>query len=230
MMMDLARKHLTDKILPFWSKLKDDVNGGFYGYMDYNLEVDKKAVKGCILNSRILWFYSNAYLTLKDESLLAYAKHAFEFMKKAMEVLVVKRENYVITKDSSGNYLVLFHNMKTMNIHSLQQKGESIRFNDLEQIFESNGTLKLCLTLQGVEPGNYYIRKSSVSREHGSVLDESNRWSQNVSLRHDDYDYLQRICIPHIDINHQETKDNRLLLELDIISNEFGMVEIFKQF
>ncbi len=167
---------------------------------------------------------------ITKNSIYKPAFHAFEFMKKAMEVLVVKRENYVITKDSSGNYLVLFHNMKTMNIHSLQQKGESIRFNDLEQIFESNGTLKLCLTLQGVEPGNYYIRKSSVSREHGSVLDESNRWSQNVSLRHDDYDYLQRICIPHIDINHQETKDNRLLLELDIISNEFGMVEIFKQF
>jgi mannobiose 2-epimerase len=81
MMMDLARKHLTDKILPFWSNLKDDVNGGFYGYMNYDLEVDKESVKGCILNSRILWFYSNAYLTLKDESLLEYAKHAFEFMK-----------------------------------------------------------------------------------------------------------------------------------------------------
>lgn len=91
MMMDLARKHLTDKILPFWSKLKDDVNGGFYGYMDYNLEVDKKAVKGCILNSRILWFYSNAYLTLKDESLLAYAKHAFEFMK-----------NHCLDKENGG--------------------------------------------------------------------------------------------------------------------------------
>lgn len=167
---------------------------------------------------------------ITKNSVFKPAFHAFEFMKKAMEFLVVKRDNYLITKDGSGNYLILFHNMKMMNIHSLKKNGESIRFNDLEQIFESNGSMKLCLTLQGVEPGNYYIRKSSVSKEHGSVLDESNRWSQNVSLRHNDYDYLQRICIPHISISYQEAKDINLLLEIDMISNEFGMIEIFQQF
>ena len=76
-----AEKHLNEIILPFWKNLKDEEHGGYYGYVDFDLNVDKKAVKGCILNSRILWFYSNAYLTLKDDSVLPYAKHAFEFMK-----------------------------------------------------------------------------------------------------------------------------------------------------
>lgn len=40
-----------------------------------NLNLDKKAEKGCILNSRITWFFSNAYTLLKDESLLDEAKH-----------------------------------------------------------------------------------------------------------------------------------------------------------
>ncbi len=79
-MRKLAQEHLCTKILPFWKNLKDEENGGFYGYMDYDLKVDKKAVKGCILNSRILWFFSNAAMTLKDDSLLAYAKHAYDFM------------------------------------------------------------------------------------------------------------------------------------------------------
>ena len=39
-------------------------------------------MKGCILNSRITWFFANAYLMLKDESLLAQARHGYEFMKK----------------------------------------------------------------------------------------------------------------------------------------------------
>ncbi len=47
-------EHLKTKILPFWMKLKDEEQGGFYGYMGYDLQVDKGAVKGCILNSRIL--------------------------------------------------------------------------------------------------------------------------------------------------------------------------------
>jgi len=82
MMVEEIRSHLTDCIIPFWRKLRDDANGGYYGYMDYDLKVDEKAVKGCILNSRITWFFSNAYMVLKEESLLAEAKHGYEFMKK----------------------------------------------------------------------------------------------------------------------------------------------------
>ena len=77
-----AKNHLETIIIPFWKNLKDDEFGGYYGLVDFDLNVDKKAVKGCILNSRILWFFSNAYLTLKDDSIIPYAKHAYEFMKK----------------------------------------------------------------------------------------------------------------------------------------------------
>lgn len=82
MMVEEIRTHLTDCIIPFWKKLRDDEYGGYYGYMDYDLQVDRKAVKGCILNSRITWFFANAYLTLHDESLLQEAKHGYEFMQK----------------------------------------------------------------------------------------------------------------------------------------------------
>ena len=80
-MKELAKAHLTEVIIPFWNKLKDEENGGFYGYLDFDLHVDKKAVKGCILNSRILWFYSNAYHLLGEKDLLSYADHAYEFLK-----------------------------------------------------------------------------------------------------------------------------------------------------
>lgn len=78
-----VQNHLTTKILPFWMKLKDEEQGGYYGYMDYDLQVDKQSVKGCILNSRILWFFSNACTCLKDETLLPYARHAYEFLMNA---------------------------------------------------------------------------------------------------------------------------------------------------
>lgn len=82
MMVEEIRNHLTDCIIPFWKKLRDDENGGYYGWVGYDLKVDKKAVKGCILNSRILWFFSNAYTMLKDPSLLDEADHGFAFMKQ----------------------------------------------------------------------------------------------------------------------------------------------------
>ena len=86
--MNLAhevRKELTDRIIPFWKQLRDDEHGGYYGYMDFDLNVDKCYEKGCILNSRILWFFSNAYMTLKDKTLLSEADHAYHFMRDCCE-------------------------------------------------------------------------------------------------------------------------------------------------
>ncbi|MBR0099278.1 MAG: N-acylglucosamine 2-epimerase, partial [Treponema sp.] len=53
-----TRSELENHIIPFWKGMKDEERGGFYGLLDYNLNLDKNAVKGCILNSRILWFFS----------------------------------------------------------------------------------------------------------------------------------------------------------------------------
>lgn len=81
-MVTEIRKELTEHIIPFWDSLEDKEYGGFYGFMDNELKLDKGAVKGVILHSRILWFYSNCYLTLKDEKCLEKAKSCYEFMKK----------------------------------------------------------------------------------------------------------------------------------------------------
>lgn len=86
-----VKNHLENVIIAFWKKLRDNENGGYYGWLDYDLILDKKAIKGCILNSRITCFFANAYMVLKDESLLDEAKHAFEFMK-----------NYCMDKENGG--------------------------------------------------------------------------------------------------------------------------------
>ncbi len=75
------RDHLENKLIPFWEGLKDEEQGGYYGYMGYDLAVDKDYEKSCILNSRILWFFSNAYMLLGKEELKEDAKHAYEFLK-----------------------------------------------------------------------------------------------------------------------------------------------------
>jgi len=75
-----VRKHLEEKLIPFWEGLLDSENGGFYGYMDADLQIDRMAYKGCILNSRILWFFSNAAIVLERKDLLQYADHAYRFL------------------------------------------------------------------------------------------------------------------------------------------------------
>ncbi len=94
-MSDEMKKHLLETIIPFWKGVRDDDYGGYYGWLSYDLELNKRAVKGCILNSRITWFFSNVYLLYKnglltDGDFIKYgytaldikdeAKHAFNFL------------------------------------------------------------------------------------------------------------------------------------------------------
>ena len=75
-------EELKQKLIPFWENLRDEENGGYYGYMGYDLKVQKDYEKGCILNSRILWFFANAYMTLGEEKLKEDADHAYTFLKE----------------------------------------------------------------------------------------------------------------------------------------------------
>jgi mannobiose 2-epimerase len=80
MMKIEIENHLKNTLIPFWSAMEDQVNGGFYGYMDHDLALQKEADKGCILMSRITWFFSNAYMLLGDRDLLDKARHGYEFL------------------------------------------------------------------------------------------------------------------------------------------------------
>ena len=78
-----AKEELLHHIIPFWEGMQDFEHGGFYGYMGQDFVVDKTYDKGCILNSRILWFFSEAYLTLGDEKLLSCADSAWTLLEES---------------------------------------------------------------------------------------------------------------------------------------------------
>ncbi|MCR5177560.1 MAG: AGE family epimerase/isomerase [Lachnospiraceae bacterium] len=76
-----CREHLEKKFIPFWKWLCDYENGGFYGLVTGDLAAHKSAEKGCVLNSRILWFFSMVYRRLHDEDSLDMARHAYAFLR-----------------------------------------------------------------------------------------------------------------------------------------------------
>lgn len=78
-MLNVCEKELKNHIIPFWNNLRDE-RGGFYGRVTQRLEVMRDAPKGVVLHARILWFYSEAYRLTGDDSLIAYAEHAYRFI------------------------------------------------------------------------------------------------------------------------------------------------------
>lgn len=84
-MVTEIRRELTDRILPFWRGLRDDEKGGYIGQVEFDLTKKPEAERGCILNSRILWFFSEAYQTLKDPALLDEAGHAYQMLLSMLD-------------------------------------------------------------------------------------------------------------------------------------------------
>lgn len=99
-----AREHLENIIIPFWTGLKDEIYGGFYGYMGQDLVLDKMAEKGCILNSRILWFFSEASMILNRSDLHEYADHAYSFLS-----------DHCLDKSNGGIYWSMTYDGKPMD-------------------------------------------------------------------------------------------------------------------
>jgi len=81
-------------ILAYWMKYTIDLkNGGFYGKIDNNNNIDENASKGSVLNSRILWTFSAAYNLTKKAVYLQTAERAFKYIT-----------NYFIDKKFGGLY------------------------------------------------------------------------------------------------------------------------------
>jgi mannobiose 2-epimerase len=77
------RKEL-DNILQFWIDHAIDLeNGGFYAEISNDLIINRSAPKGLVLNARILWTYSKAYLALREEKYLIMARRAYAYLVDA---------------------------------------------------------------------------------------------------------------------------------------------------
>lgn len=95
-----AREELTRNILPFWiTRMPDDKFGGFYGRIDGKNNLIAQAPRGAILNARILWTFSAAYLAIKDTVYLEMATRARNYIL-----------SYFIDNKHGGTYWCLRHN------------------------------------------------------------------------------------------------------------------------
>lgn len=72
--------NLTGNILPYWMDRMVDPRGGFYGRRDGNDNLDADAPKGAILNARILWSFSAAYIATGNAEYLTMATRARDYI------------------------------------------------------------------------------------------------------------------------------------------------------
>lgn len=76
-----VEEEVINNILPFWiSNTLDKENGGFYNYITNDLKINKLSDKGSVLQSRILWTFSQAYRIYKNPEYLKIARIAYDYL------------------------------------------------------------------------------------------------------------------------------------------------------
>lgn len=74
------KKELAENILPFWARhAVDRENGGFYGKIDCDRNIDAQAPRAAVVNARILWTYAAAS-RLVDPQYREIADRAWDYI------------------------------------------------------------------------------------------------------------------------------------------------------
>lgn len=74
---------LQNNILSFWiNQTKDEINGGFVGEIDNQMNIVPGAEKSLVLNARILWSFASAYRFFGKNEYLDMAERAYTYLLK----------------------------------------------------------------------------------------------------------------------------------------------------
>ena len=74
------KKELTENILPYWMGNTCSPDGGFYGRIDGNGNLDREAPVGGIMTARILWTFASAYRIPGNKEYLEMALKARDLL------------------------------------------------------------------------------------------------------------------------------------------------------
>ena len=82
-----AEEMLLQTIIPFWKGLRDEENGGFYGYMDFDLKLDKQAEEQLALIIRQMQEAEGVTETLKAADQLEWVRRMNSIRNRAEEII-----------------------------------------------------------------------------------------------------------------------------------------------
>jgi len=160
---------LENNILPFWVALADKSHGGFYGSVTNDLKIDRMAPKGCILNSRILWTFSRAFLTYGKKEYKDTAEHAYRFLKRAFW-------DY----NNSGLYWMVdfFGNPIIKKKHIYNIAFGIYALSEYYRVFNDPDSLNMAILLYNL------VEKYSYDEEYGGYIDAfSEEWNPISDMR-----------------------------------------------
>ena len=158
------------------------------------------------------------------------AFYALSFLGHMGTQFLSKGPHYLLTKKGNGDLYLLCYNFCWFKPNGSESDDEI----DLDRIrhirYEDERKLEMKFMLRGMtERGEYTIKKRSLNKHSGSILDEWGRLGYETKLNREDVKYLQAISVPRIEMERMATDAYRNLeIRIDLEPQEVALLHIYK--
>ena len=166
---------------------------------------------------------------LSRDSIRKPAWFALQCMSRLGQSLLYSDSHLVVTMRTPDDYMILAVNSTPFDVSYYLTSEDEIQPDDVENCVMKGETLNLRVNLNGMANGGEYIIKTrSISRQHGSILDEWKRLRCESQLERADIKYLQGVCVPHMSMERKTAQGDRLTIPIRLEAQEFCLFHIYR--
>jgi mannobiose 2-epimerase len=161
---------LRGNILPFWmNQTPDRENGGFYGAITNDLQVDNAIERSAVVYARIMWTFSTAYRVYCEDRYLDVARRAYNYLTR-----------YFWDVDYGGMYWSLDYHGKPVNDRK-HTYAQAFSIYGLVEFYRTTGEIE-CLHL--AQELFHLVEQHTSDSEYGGNLECRNRqWDTLEDMR-----------------------------------------------
>ena len=154
---------------------------------------------------------------------------AQQFLSRLSGTVLYADANLIVTMRSADSFMILAVNDVPFHVSYYLKEEDEILPDESDQVVSEGKPAAFDLFLSGLADGDEYIVKTrSVSRHHGSILDEWKRFRYETSLERQDIKYLQEICVPHMSMERRKVSGGRLPIRVVLDAQEFQLLHVYR--
>ena len=167
---------------------------------------------------------------LTKDTIAKPAFYALTFLEHMGTQFLSKGDHYLLTKKGNGDLYILCYNFRWFQQNGYEN-GAEVDLDRIRQIrYDDERKLEMKFLLRGMaEKGEYTVKKRSLNKQSGSVLDEWGRLGYETKLNREDVKYLQAISVPRIEMERVATDTYRdLEIKVKLEPQEVVLLHIYK--
>lgn len=158
------------------------------------------------------------------------AYFAVDFLNQLGEYLLDKGSNYIATRKENGDiYILCFYYSWFRRSYFLQEEDVDLR-KCSSMVFEDESPVHLDFHLENLkESGTYYMKKRTLNRQNGSILNEWGKFEYDIRLTREDVKYLEGISSPTLFQSkvHVSSADHAMDMKVVLEPHEISLIHIF---